>query len=283
MPYEDGTFDAAFLVTVLGEVPDQDSALRELARVLQPGGRLIVGELLGDPHYVSQRASGSGLPAQGCFRAPGRAPRSATSPASRSRRARPSGPRSAVQSRSSASSTRSASALDRLPVLGSGCSGPLAVRAASASSRPVPGRLRRDRRLLVAGLLEKARVHLAGSCRRRSRGARSPGRGSGRTTANPRRSRASSPTSAAKRRSAGQPLEVAERRLEHPAGRPLDRLRGVGEQVVPVELRPVGQSIAWPSSGKIGCWEWRASRRPSSEVVCRSSKAVSDTQASSSS
>ena len=66
MPYEDGTYDAAFLVTVLGEIPDQDAALRELARVLRPGGRLVVGELLGDPHYVRLapmrlRASGAGL------------------------------------------------------------------------------------------------------------------------------------------------------------------------------------------------------------------------------
>ena len=66
MPYEDGTYDAAFLVTVLGEIPDQDAALRELARVLKPGGRLVVGELIGDPHYVRLapmrlRASGAGL------------------------------------------------------------------------------------------------------------------------------------------------------------------------------------------------------------------------------
>ncbi len=38
MPYEDASFDAAYLVTVLGEVPDQDAALRELARVLKPAG-----------------------------------------------------------------------------------------------------------------------------------------------------------------------------------------------------------------------------------------------------
>jgi SAM-dependent methyltransferase len=55
LPYSDATFDAAFLVTVLGEVPDQDAALRELARVLKPNGRLVVGELFGDPHWVSPR------------------------------------------------------------------------------------------------------------------------------------------------------------------------------------------------------------------------------------
>jgi ubiquinone/menaquinone biosynthesis C-methylase UbiE len=66
MPYEDSSFDAAFLVTVLGEVPDQDAAMRELSRVLRPGGRLVVGELFGDPHYVGLgsmrlRAAAAGL------------------------------------------------------------------------------------------------------------------------------------------------------------------------------------------------------------------------------
>ncbi len=56
MPYDDGTFDAAFLVTTLGEIPNQDAALRELARVIRPGRRLVVGELLGDPHYVPLRS-----------------------------------------------------------------------------------------------------------------------------------------------------------------------------------------------------------------------------------
>jgi ubiquinone/menaquinone biosynthesis C-methylase UbiE len=68
LPYADATFDAAYLVTVLGEIPDQEAALRELARVVRPGGRVVVGELLGDPHWVSPgrlqaRAERAGL----CF------------------------------------------------------------------------------------------------------------------------------------------------------------------------------------------------------------------------
>lgn len=66
LPYPDGSFDAAFLVTVLGEIPDQVQALRELHRVLKPGGRIVVGELWGDPHVVPagrlhERAEQAGL------------------------------------------------------------------------------------------------------------------------------------------------------------------------------------------------------------------------------
>jgi len=66
LPYEADSFDAAILITVLGEIPDQDAALREVAGVLRPGGRLIVGELFGDPHMVTlgslkQRAEAAGL------------------------------------------------------------------------------------------------------------------------------------------------------------------------------------------------------------------------------
>lgn len=53
LPYPDGTFDGAYLIGVLGEVPDGDTALRELFRVLKPGARVIVGELFIDPDFVA--------------------------------------------------------------------------------------------------------------------------------------------------------------------------------------------------------------------------------------
>ena len=52
LPYPDDAFDAAYLVLVLGEIPDQERALDELERVLKPDGRLVVGESLPDPHFV---------------------------------------------------------------------------------------------------------------------------------------------------------------------------------------------------------------------------------------
>jgi ubiquinone/menaquinone biosynthesis C-methylase UbiE len=66
LPYADDAFDAAYLVTVLGEIPDQEAALRELARVVRAGGRVVVGEVIGDPHWVSpgaleRRAAAAGL------------------------------------------------------------------------------------------------------------------------------------------------------------------------------------------------------------------------------
>ena len=66
LPYEDASLDGAYLVTVLGEIPDQQAAVDELARILRPGGRLVVGELVLDPHYVRgsvlrERAERAGL------------------------------------------------------------------------------------------------------------------------------------------------------------------------------------------------------------------------------
>lgn len=53
LSYADRSFDAAYLVAVLGEVPDTRAALAELRRVLKPGGRLVVGEALPDPHMIA--------------------------------------------------------------------------------------------------------------------------------------------------------------------------------------------------------------------------------------
>ncbi len=51
LPLADCSVDCAFLVTVLGEVPDRPKALAELRRVLKPGGILSISETLPDPDY----------------------------------------------------------------------------------------------------------------------------------------------------------------------------------------------------------------------------------------
>jgi ubiquinone/menaquinone biosynthesis C-methylase UbiE len=66
LPYPDGSFDAAFLITALGEIADPVAALRELRRVLKPTGRLVVGEIMVDPDFQSlgalvKRARSAGL------------------------------------------------------------------------------------------------------------------------------------------------------------------------------------------------------------------------------
>ncbi len=54
LPYEDTSVDAVVLTAVLGEIPDTAAALREIRRVLKPSGRLVVGELFGDPHFTTR-------------------------------------------------------------------------------------------------------------------------------------------------------------------------------------------------------------------------------------
>ena len=65
LPHDDDSFDAVVLIAALGEIKDQAAALREIARVLRPGGRLVVGELFGDPHYTSPGALRRGGEAAG--------------------------------------------------------------------------------------------------------------------------------------------------------------------------------------------------------------------------
>jgi ubiquinone/menaquinone biosynthesis C-methylase UbiE len=45
------SYHRAWLVTVLGEIPNKASALRNIYRALRPGGTLSITEILPDPHY----------------------------------------------------------------------------------------------------------------------------------------------------------------------------------------------------------------------------------------
>lgn len=65
-------FDRAVLVTVLGEIPDREAALREVFDALKPGGLLSVTEIIFDPHFqsritVERLAAGAGFRAGACF------------------------------------------------------------------------------------------------------------------------------------------------------------------------------------------------------------------------
>lgn len=44
-------FDRAWLVTVLGEIPNRTAALRNIYQLLKPGGTLSITEIFPDPHY----------------------------------------------------------------------------------------------------------------------------------------------------------------------------------------------------------------------------------------
>lgn len=52
LPYPDGAFDVAFLVTALGKIPDKGRLMRELRRVLKKDGRLSITEAFADSDYM---------------------------------------------------------------------------------------------------------------------------------------------------------------------------------------------------------------------------------------
>lgn len=59
-------FDRALLVTVLGEIPDREAAVKEIFDALKPGGILSVTEIIFDPHFqrrsaVARLAGNTGL------------------------------------------------------------------------------------------------------------------------------------------------------------------------------------------------------------------------------
>jgi ubiquinone/menaquinone biosynthesis C-methylase UbiE len=51
LPYEDGYFDAVYMIAVIGEIPTPERAMREFYRVLSPQGTLSFSELFVDPDY----------------------------------------------------------------------------------------------------------------------------------------------------------------------------------------------------------------------------------------
>jgi ubiquinone/menaquinone biosynthesis C-methylase UbiE len=55
LPFEDGSFDAIYMVTVIGEIPMPERAMKEFHRVLKPGGILGFSELFLDPDYPLPR------------------------------------------------------------------------------------------------------------------------------------------------------------------------------------------------------------------------------------
>jgi ubiquinone/menaquinone biosynthesis C-methylase UbiE len=46
-------YDRVLLVTVLGEIPDQTSAMKEIYNAIKPGGVLSITEIIFDPHFQS--------------------------------------------------------------------------------------------------------------------------------------------------------------------------------------------------------------------------------------
>lgn len=53
---EQDYYDRAMLVTVLGEIPEQKTALKEIFAVLKPGGILSVTEVIFDPHFQGRES-----------------------------------------------------------------------------------------------------------------------------------------------------------------------------------------------------------------------------------
>jgi ubiquinone/menaquinone biosynthesis C-methylase UbiE len=55
LPFEDGHFDAVYMIAVIGEIPTPERAMREFHRVLSASGTLAFSELLVDPDFPLPR------------------------------------------------------------------------------------------------------------------------------------------------------------------------------------------------------------------------------------
>lgn len=51
LPFQNGFFDAIYMIAVIGEIPEPDRAMKEFNRALSPSGTLAFSEFLPDPDY----------------------------------------------------------------------------------------------------------------------------------------------------------------------------------------------------------------------------------------
>ena len=58
LPLESGSLDIALVVHLLHHVADPTAALAEVARVLRPGGRLVIADVLPHPYEEYRRTMG---------------------------------------------------------------------------------------------------------------------------------------------------------------------------------------------------------------------------------
>jgi ubiquinone/menaquinone biosynthesis C-methylase UbiE len=56
LPFPDATFDAIYMITVIGEIPAPGKAMHEFHRVLRCGGTLAFSEFITDPDYSLPRS-----------------------------------------------------------------------------------------------------------------------------------------------------------------------------------------------------------------------------------
>jgi ubiquinone/menaquinone biosynthesis C-methylase UbiE len=54
-PFADHTFDAIYMITVIGEIPAADEAVKSFYRITEPGGRLMFSEVQLDPDFPLPR------------------------------------------------------------------------------------------------------------------------------------------------------------------------------------------------------------------------------------
>jgi ubiquinone/menaquinone biosynthesis C-methylase UbiE len=65
LPIRTGQFDAVFLATMLGEVPDRDLCIKEVRRILRPGGLVTIVETRRDSDFISLTSLGDLLDRHG--------------------------------------------------------------------------------------------------------------------------------------------------------------------------------------------------------------------------